>query len=82
MADGQLRGRNDLKSDWKVFLTLDRDAVREEIQRLQALLEKPWNEIYCIVDAEDEQDAELTAKEFTRIRPEFVKYTRAHKLPT
>ena len=80
MASGRSRRRD----DWKVFLTIDREAIREEIRRLQSLVEKPWHEIWCIVDAEDEQDAELTAKEFKSkagLRPEFVKGTRAHKLP-
>lgn len=73
-----------MKSDWTVFLTLDREALRKEIQRLQSWLDKPWQDIYCIVDAEDEQDAKLTAIEFKRgsgLPLEFVRNTHAYRLP-
>lgn len=79
-------GQSNEETDWKVFFTLDREALEQEIARLQAWLDKPWQDIYAIVPATDHQDAVKTATAFkariARIPTPFIKNTRAHRLPT
>ena len=83
MANGLSKRENE--SDWKVYFTLDREALREEIRRLQSWLDKPWQDISCIVDAADELEAEQTAREYKSrmagLPLEFVRNTRARRLP-
>lgn len=72
------------KTDWKIQVTLDRDAVVEDIVRLVKILKR--QQVYCVVSASTREEAVEKAKvhmwQYGGIPTVYLKTMHPRRLPT